>query len=314
MVICPVVMMLIMAGVAMLAVIGAKKQNTPINRSLSSFTLFILGYHLFAFSQYYFRENSDWGFVVKMTGCLADICFFAFIVSWLLILAELSDYKSIVSKRMLVAVTAVYGCAAELIVFFAGDFNDAARVVTVGMSAGQTMLVLLNGAYGVWILMLGIRYFIFSFRKMEKSYKKKQMLFFSGMLVLYMAWIIVQDYDFVCRSDNMVTSAIIVDPLLLICSVLDLAVIYFFFKKDPLELFSRQSLQQKEKMQLVIERKKLTKKESEVLELVCEGLNNPGIAEVLCISENTVKRHLNNIFQKTGAANRYELISLVWDQ
>ena len=55
----------------------------------------------------------------------------------------------------------------------------------------------------------------------------------------------------------------------------------------------------------------LTPREAEVLKLVCDGLNNPAIAENLCISEHTVKRHMNSIFQKSGAANRYELITNV---
>lgn len=35
------------------------------------------------------------------------------------------------------------------------------------------------------------------------------------------------------------------------------------------------------------------------------------IAAQLCIYEYTVKRHLNNIFRKTGVKNRYELIVCV---
>lgn len=41
-------------------------------------------------------------------------------------------------------------------------------------------------------------------------------------------------------------------------------------------------------------------------------MNNPEIAETLFIAENTVKRHINNIFQKSGVKNRYELITKVF--
>ena len=57
--------------------------------------------------------------------------------------------------------------------------------------------------------------------------------------------------------------------------------------------------------------KGLTARETEVLDLVCSGMSNPEIADKLCISEHTVKRHLNNTFQKAGVSNRYELISKV---
>ncbi len=50
----------------------------------------------------------------------------------------------------------------------------------------------------------------------------------------------------------------------------------------------------------------LSAREWEVLELVAKGLTNPQIAESLTVSENTVKFHLQNIFQKLGVGNRTE--------
>jgi len=50
----------------------------------------------------------------------------------------------------------------------------------------------------------------------------------------------------------------------------------------------------------------LTRRELEVLRLVGAGKNNPEIARELCISPNTVTRHLSNIFYKTGTTNRVE--------
>ncbi len=48
----------------------------------------------------------------------------------------------------------------------------------------------------------------------------------------------------------------------------------------------------------------LTARESEVLGLVAEGLTNREIAERLVLSENTVIRHIANIFGKLGVRNR----------
>ena len=48
----------------------------------------------------------------------------------------------------------------------------------------------------------------------------------------------------------------------------------------------------------------LSEREVEVLRLVAEGRSNQQIADALVISLNTVRRHVSNIFAKTGAANR----------
>jgi DNA-binding NarL/FixJ family response regulator len=50
----------------------------------------------------------------------------------------------------------------------------------------------------------------------------------------------------------------------------------------------------------------LSSREWEVLELVAKGRTNPQVADFLTISENTVKFHLQNIFQKLGVTNRTE--------
>lgn len=48
----------------------------------------------------------------------------------------------------------------------------------------------------------------------------------------------------------------------------------------------------------------LTEREIDVLRLVAQGASNPRIAEVLCISINTVKSHLKNILSKLQLENR----------
>src|SRR5271157_5379634 len=51
----------------------------------------------------------------------------------------------------------------------------------------------------------------------------------------------------------------------------------------------------------------LTARELEVVSLITEGSTNKHIAQTFDISEETVKRHLTNIFNKLGVGNRLEL-------
>jgi DNA-binding CsgD family transcriptional regulator len=48
----------------------------------------------------------------------------------------------------------------------------------------------------------------------------------------------------------------------------------------------------------------LSLRELEVLRLVAAGRSNQEIADELVISRNTVRRHVSNLFDKTGVANR----------
>ncbi|MBI3935035.1 MAG: response regulator transcription factor [Acidobacteria bacterium] len=51
----------------------------------------------------------------------------------------------------------------------------------------------------------------------------------------------------------------------------------------------------------------LSARERQVVELVSQGFRNREIAQRMFISEQTVKNHLHNIFDKLGVSDRLEL-------
>jgi LuxR family maltose regulon positive regulatory protein len=53
----------------------------------------------------------------------------------------------------------------------------------------------------------------------------------------------------------------------------------------------------------------LTECELEVLGLLCQGLSNREIADLLVLSVGTVKTHIHNIFGKLGVGNRPQAIA-----
>jgi DNA-binding NarL/FixJ family response regulator len=55
---------------------------------------------------------------------------------------------------------------------------------------------------------------------------------------------------------------------------------------------------------------RLSERERQISYLVARGMRNRDIATDLSISENTVKRHLQSIFSKTGSRDRLELAVL----
>ena len=52
----------------------------------------------------------------------------------------------------------------------------------------------------------------------------------------------------------------------------------------------------------------LSKREKEVLELICMGFSNQNIGDKLFISDRTVERHKTNLYEKTGTQNSVNLV------
>ena len=50
----------------------------------------------------------------------------------------------------------------------------------------------------------------------------------------------------------------------------------------------------------------LTQREVEVLRLLAQGRSNSQISEELVVAEGTTRRHVANIYEKIGVANRAE--------
>ena len=55
------------------------------------------------------------------------------------------------------------------------------------------------------------------------------------------------------------------------------------------------------------ERAQLSQREREIIILIAQGYKNKEIAEKMFITEQTVKNHLHNVFDKLGVSDRLEL-------
>lgn len=64
----------------------------------------------------------------------------------------------------------------------------------------------------------------------------------------------------------------------------------------------------------LIEQYELTKREAEILYMVMQGRKNDEICEELFVTQNTLKKHLHNLYQKTGVTSRVQLLTLEKDR
>lgn len=60
-----------------------------------------------------------------------------------------------------------------------------------------------------------------------------------------------------------------------------------------------------------IEKYQISKRESEIVQLICRGNSNQDISDSLFISLQTVKDHIHHIYLKTGVKNRVQLTNLI---
>jgi len=58
-------------------------------------------------------------------------------------------------------------------------------------------------------------------------------------------------------------------------------------------------------------RYKFSKREAEVIDGLIQGKSNVSLANSFSLSENTIKTHIKNIYKKTGANNRTELVYIL---
>lgn len=58
----------------------------------------------------------------------------------------------------------------------------------------------------------------------------------------------------------------------------------------------------------------LSARESEIGELIAAGHSNSEISQILFISENTVKKHVNSLYRKLGITSRTQLLRMVYEK
>ncbi len=89
----------------------------------------------------------------------------------------------------------------------------------------------------------------------------------------------------------------------------------FFLAESPKQLVGifiiEETVSQKLDMNEIRKQFRLTRRETDIIRRVLDGLKNIDIAEELEISEQTVKDHLSNIYMKSGVENRFDLARLL---
>lgn len=86
---------------------------------------------------------------------------------------------------------------------------------------------------------------------------------------------------------------------------------YLWLHADKLFLPVKAELASDEKIEWMYKKYKITKREKEIVQQICQGKTNQQIADDLFISLQTVKDHTHRIYSKIGIRSRMQLVQMV---
>ncbi len=297
---------IILSGITFsLTLILSAREKDEKHRALYLFTGAVFVFMIIDFIVYYYLDGSASGSIVFAMITVSDIMFCAVVTAWVYLLVAQSDMQQKIPMKLVILISVVYAISSQILSITLGRFDSFMLHVQSG--AGKVVLQILNISYDLTIIAIGIICMAALFKRFQRNIGRAVTLALSAILIGYMLWIIYWDYSVWFELEDNLMSIYAMDPLILIAAVFSCALIYYFYKKDPLRLGEKQ-IASVDAIAAISEKYGLSQRERDVIELLNSGLSNPQIAEKLFISENTVKRHINSIFKKTGTANRHEVL------
>ena len=297
---------IILGGITMtLTIILNAKERDRWHRAMLISVSSIFFYMLTDFITYYFLGEMSSGGLVFFLITMSDTLFCVLVAAWIYAIMVLAHVEEVISIRALIIISVVYIVISQVLSICLGRYDSYTIQVQDGI--WKIVLQVVNGVYDLGMMAVGIRCCLLIWKKYSRSAIKSITMIMSLLLVGYMIWIAFWDYSTWYSTEENLLEIYAIDPLILMYAFLSVFLIYYFYKTDPLKLSDSQ-VSSDEAVNIIADRCTLSDREREVLILVNRGMGNKQIAAELSISENTVKRHMSNIFKKTETQSRHELV------
>ena len=299
---------IVLGGITLpLTLILQIKEKDKYHRALSVFVGAIFIYMIMDFITYYFIGESVSAGAKFALITISDIFFCVLTFAWMYLIQVFIGAEHLLKTKYLAILTAAYAIVSQVLSVSLGRYSTYSMYLVVEEGMGSVVLQWTNVIYvcAVVLVCLWSAFYVGKTTKDRKAQWLKLLLILS--LMIYMLYIAIWDYMTWVRPEEALINIYAMDPMLLLYAFLSAAVIFYFYKKDPLKL-SGEQVAAEDAIKAVVKRYGLSDREADVLELINMGQSNMQIAAELSISENTVKRHVNNIFKKTETQSRHELI------
>jgi len=294
--------------------ISLKVQRNDISKKLLYFNVAFFVYLAVNFGIFFTRLFNQAESMSHLVYSIFDFSYVVLIFCWVNYSNALSENKhSGFTKNVAVSAGIAY------IILWAFVYilytNDLDRVEGL---MGQTLSVIAEVVLFVATLECGVLYIAKSLRIKENK-RRMLLLILSILMLLYFIWFITYDLDVVLRFIGPSGWFIYpFDAVIVLYLFVNIAIIFFGY--STLWTKDEQSVVQFDRLPLTVAtplvkeaaaKFQLTPREIEVLILMVAGSSNTEITKELTISIYTLKRHINNIFKKTNAKNRHEIIYIL---
>lgn len=249
-------------------------------------------------------ENlKDYFFAPK---ALSDLFFLIFVISWLGILSEISGKRLLIPIKVISIIASLYFVFVEIMVFIHSDLIS----LHIPAEYNQKIIMGMNAFFDLMMALLITHQGVSIFKSGRSREIKAVMTILCSVFLLYMLIILYCDaVGYRIMVDGV--SYVRIDPMIPLLVVAWIAILIVYKKHLDIKHIRRAEKAQEIKWQEIYDKYELTDRELEIIMLLQNGYDNIEIAKKICVSENTVKKHLNHIFSKTDTKNKYELLALI---
>lgn len=303
-------------GLVVLLISRIENRGSLLYRTVVCFAAAILLYCLLYF-YFYFQDmlgNYAVGLPLRIIDYVIDGAIFFF---WIRLLGCFMDRTPDAPPTRAAVWAWIIGIAKASIGLIGAWFMD--EYYSFASAGTGTTFIIIESAATILPVIVIIYYSIHLIRRDTNSRHRKYVGFVSLVICL---WSVIQLIVDGCLYTGVFISAWaegIPDTTAPAVFLIGLSTFLFVFREDFSPLFYAAATEDAaddpaafaDPIELAAAQHGLTVRELDVLRLVYEGKNNPEISEELFISRNTVKKHLQSIYEKTGVNSRMELVYVI---
>ena len=163
--------------VTTLAFVFSVKNKTELNVKLRVFSISFLLYVIFEFGIYYLTNTAIQVNLLNLLIHACNICYFIYIVYWVLILQLLSN-KSVIKEKPLKIFNLFYAIFAEGVGLFLYNFDPSTNFYGIKEGLWRDLLSVGNLLYGLLIIFFSVRFIHYGITKMGRSKKRNAVISF----------------------------------------------------------------------------------------------------------------------------------------